>query len=167
MSLLTYSEKTNNRPLNWFEALSDPDISDERWQKLREFAGQWTTCACGNQCYILPRYSGGQPIDKILATLGGDEGFFGAVKDRDKDRAIYFLRLIENRSAELINSMLPEIRESLCQRVIDLEKQEKKSLADIVKRHADEKKALRLKIQNDNSKLKDEVKLFESKFGSL
>lgn len=98
----TYAELNETEPFNWFEALNAKDID---WVELGNKASSWVTCACGNQCDIIPRKYNGQPADTILAALGGRDGFYGAVKNKNRIDALYYLEAIEQRSAFLINKI--------------------------------------------------------------
>ena len=58
---------------NWFKALEkkidDPSPSDSD-EELYKRSSHWATCACGNMCDVIPRTSGGQPVDDELENLG-------------------------------------------------------------------------------------------------
>jgi hypothetical protein len=109
MVIKTYSEVEGKEAFDWNKALSAKVISIKTWDELRHKAGDWVTCACGNQCAIIPRSSDtGRPLDELLATLGGgggDGGFYGAIVRRDKEEALHLLKLIELRSAYLIKEL--------------------------------------------------------------
>ena len=103
---MKYSE-TQGKPLtNWFSELDikikDKNAGTPHW-KLLELSKDWVTCACGNQCDILPRYSHGMPIDIDLSDLGMD--FYYAVRDGEWKEAIQILQRIERRSWHLITSV--------------------------------------------------------------
>ena len=106
MAIKTYSEIWGREAFDWNKALSAKVISIKTWDELRHKAGDWVTCACGNQCAIIPRSESGRPLDELLATLGGkDFGFYGAIVRRDKEEALHLLKLIELRSAYLIKEL--------------------------------------------------------------
>ena len=105
MANVTYSEDQGKEAFDWNKALSVENISGKTWDELAQKAGDWVTCACGNQCAIIPRYEDGEPKDKVLSLLGSAEGFYGAIKDRDKKYAIELLEMIELRSAVLIKRL--------------------------------------------------------------
>jgi hypothetical protein len=71
-------------------------------------AGDWPTCAVGQLCKELPRYteeegyqySDGEPKDEILAEFGSD--FAEAIGDQDPLRAHYFMTKIEKRTITLL-----------------------------------------------------------------
>jgi hypothetical protein len=110
----TYSETVGARPFDWREFLTRDKISDSEWQEAFNRSKCWTTCACGNQCAVIPRSSDtGRPDDTILATLGGDKGFHGAIIDKLKEEALHFLELIEIRSAFLIKECIEDEKEKL------------------------------------------------------
>jgi hypothetical protein len=105
MSKKTYSEKLGLEAFDWRIALSARNISDDAWEAYRLKAVDWTTCACGNQCDIIPRMNNGRPHDNILAELGGIHGFYDAISERDKESALDILEMIEIRSAYLIKKL--------------------------------------------------------------
>lgn len=98
--LPTYAESIGDRSFNWFKALSAPKITRVEWKLLHGKASSWTTCACGNQCAILPRDDDGGPDDDRLYYLGIT--FYVRVRRRDRAGAIETLHAIEKRSAFLI-----------------------------------------------------------------
>jgi hypothetical protein len=69
-----------------------------------KMAGDWVTCACGNQCSILDRDGDGEPVDDKLAELGSD--FYYFVNDLDWKEAKTILKEIEKRSAKLIQEKI-------------------------------------------------------------
>jgi len=89
--LQTYAESRGEEPFDWFKELSKPVISDDRWEVLDAMASKWTMCACGNQCSIIPRDEDGEPKDQILHDLGGIDGFYGCIIDKDAEGAIEYL----------------------------------------------------------------------------
>lgn len=105
-----YSEQKGKQPFDWFEELSKKEISDEKWEILNLLASDWVTCACGNQCHIIPRRPDGQPLDEELSALGGVYGFYGAITIKDANTALDFLNQIEKRSATLIKEEIDKAR---------------------------------------------------------
>jgi hypothetical protein len=65
-------------------------------------AGDWVTCACGEQNARIPREPGskGRPADDDLAYLGMD--FYSAVTRQDPFGARAVLVKIEHRAAEIL-----------------------------------------------------------------
>jgi hypothetical protein len=102
MKLPTYAESQGVKNFNWFNFLTKPSITQIEWEEARVRAQSWVTCACGNQCAAIERDGDGQPEDLVLQTIGGKKGFFGAIKDKDVDAALHFLRLIEMQSGWLL-----------------------------------------------------------------
>jgi hypothetical protein len=113
----TYSETVGQAPFDWNKFLNKARITDKDWDDAKDRAHKWTTCACGNQCSIIPRDEIGKPEDELLTTLGGDDGFFGAIYARDVAEAKHFLELIELRSAYLISAQIDEVREDFANAV--------------------------------------------------
>lgn len=93
----TYSETRNEPPFDWNKALNEDEIN---WSDLTDRAGSWVTCACGNQCDVIPRKECGEPVDSKLARLG--LRFWARISDENLDAAKSILALIEKRAAELI-----------------------------------------------------------------
>lgn len=101
-NITTFAQE-NNRAFDWNAFLNKKNIEHYEWAYARIKAGSWVSCACGNQCSIIPRYGmDDEPKDIILSDLGGRKGFFGAIKQRNIPKAKIFLRLIEIRSNQLI-----------------------------------------------------------------
>jgi len=98
----TFSESRGHKPFNWYEALNAEHID---WDNLSLKASSWITCACGNQCDVIPRDAFGMPHDITLQKLGGLNGFYGSILYRDKEGALNTLVLIEKRSAYLIQQI--------------------------------------------------------------
>jgi hypothetical protein len=96
----TYAESKNRTVTNWPEELNKaaPD-----WQRLQKLAADWPTCACGNQCDIIPRSSEGAPTDTILRVLGGR--FFNAAFAEDADLALEIWYKIETRAEQIIKEI--------------------------------------------------------------
>jgi len=101
MEMITYTEITGVKPFNWFVALSAKRVSN--WYILKVKSKSWTTCACGNQCNIIPRTHGGMPVDYELKSLG--YLFHNVVTKKNKKKALEILEQIEIRSAYLIKEI--------------------------------------------------------------
>lgn len=112
----TYSEKKNEPPFDWFKALSQKITKKFKLpEELREKSADWVTCACGNQCAIIPRDEDGMPLDDVLIDLGTEfnqnvEDIFEYQDDvvlanHSRKEAIETLRKIEERSAEIIREI--------------------------------------------------------------
>lgn len=100
----TYAETQNEAPFDWNKALANPpDYRSEEHDRLAEKAESWTTCACGNQCAIIPRF-GARPEDAILASLG--LSFYDEVSNGEWEKSKETLQAIEARSAILIQQEL-------------------------------------------------------------
>jgi len=96
----TYSEKEGTKPFDWFKVLNKSFID---WVELSELSSSWVTCACGNQCSIIPRNKEGEPIDLKLFQLGVD--FHSAILNHNNYNALLILEEIESRSDELIKEI--------------------------------------------------------------
>lgn len=100
----TYAETQGKPPFNWKAFLSNPPAlwSTEHGAAAR-LSESWVTCACGNQCDIIPRNDGNAPEDAELYALGMQ--FTGAVAGGFWFEARTTLAAIERRSAELIATL--------------------------------------------------------------
>lgn len=94
----TYSESRSVPAFNWHHALEHPEEYSRG--ELCEKASAWVTCACGNQCDIIPRFKDGEPRDKELRDSG--RLFFAFVFYGSFDLAKSILAQIEARAAVLI-----------------------------------------------------------------
>lgn len=84
MSDKTYAETRGSDPFDWNKWLDQsilvhPEKKD--WEEKKLMASEWTTCACGNSCAIIPRHKEtcwvggnyvqqGEPVDDELSQLG-------------------------------------------------------------------------------------------------
>lgn len=110
----TYSEDRSVPKFNWFKALekanslkANNSLPESFSDELCKKANSWVTCACGNQCSMIPR-SGfdGKPSDETLAKLGLQ---FSRIIDREEYiTAKLILEDIEKRSSFLIKEILKE-----------------------------------------------------------
>jgi hypothetical protein len=68
----SFAETNNQTPFDWNKALQqDPaEISEAQLAELNALSKSWVTCACGNQCHIIPRGEAGAPEDDLLNGLG-------------------------------------------------------------------------------------------------
>jgi hypothetical protein len=106
----TYSETKKKPKFNWYDFLNRaikgkvtiPEIAN-----AKDDASNWVTCACGNQCSILPRDEEGEPWDDLLAELGRDFSF--EIDDCNWKDALNILNKIEKRSALLIGKELDKM----------------------------------------------------------
>lgn len=119
MNIKSYAESVGRKPFNWLSWLEHVrfNVGTERMQEVRGWAGEWPTCACGNQCAALPRTRGGMPIDAALMDLGlyflrqlmamNYAHKFGHFLDFEIRRrnALSVFRQIENRSTELLKQL--------------------------------------------------------------
>lgn len=97
----------NIKPINWWEALENPKAHGG-WKRLARLASEWCTCACGNECVVIPRVtSTGRPKDSILYHLGID--FSGDVNEQNSIRAKRTLQKIEDRSLYLIRQIYAKL----------------------------------------------------------
>jgi hypothetical protein len=110
----TYAEKEKQKPFDWNKFLDKAiagDTTRNEEAKAELLANDWVTCACGNQCAIIPRDEEGEPIDEELQELGND--FSNHINDKDWEGAKRCLVDIESRSALLIDQKIKEAKELL------------------------------------------------------
>jgi len=105
MNKNSYTEKIlgPDHIVDWVKELNNVS-TDADWKRLEKFSQNWVTCACGNQCAIIPRLkANGEPKDDALRYLGIE--FHGFIRNKDKHMAILYLQIIEERAAVLINKI--------------------------------------------------------------
>jgi len=97
----TYAELRGKKFFDWNKFLDNPPkyLSTEHHIACN-LAVDWVTCACGNQCDIIPRDGIGLPDDRELQRLG--ISFHDSIKGADFIKAKETLANIEKRSSELI-----------------------------------------------------------------
>lgn len=76
----TFAESQNEQPFDWNRFLSKKSYSEQELIDAVHRSKSWTTCACGNQCFIIPRNSSdhNRPVDDKLKILGVE--FYEAIK---------------------------------------------------------------------------------------
>jgi hypothetical protein len=100
----TYSKTRGEEPFDWNKFLARKRINSEQWLDAANLAGSWVTCACGNQCKIIPRDIDGEPKNPLLRRLG--TRFYHDIQDEDKAGARATLKRIEAQSAIVIKRIL-------------------------------------------------------------
>ena len=108
----TYAETRRGRgkPFDWQKEIKSRKRNGlGSTEKLRIRSMSWVSCACGNQCAVIPRDDIGRPLDEILLDLGG--AFAGDVDLADWDEALSTLVKIERRSFYIIETMRREATE--------------------------------------------------------
>lgn len=66
----TYAQVQYEKNFNWNKFLNKKTHTAHELFVGMTNAGLWTTCACGNQCAIIPRKPSGEPKDELLSKLG-------------------------------------------------------------------------------------------------
>lgn len=89
--------------LDWNRFLARKRIKWEQAEAAAGLAFNWTTCACGVQCAIIPRDPSGRPYDSQLAGYGAK--FYGAVAMRDYSFARRVLRKIDTRAGVIMRGI--------------------------------------------------------------
>ena len=161
MNLHTYTESKGHSPFNWLTALTASVIT---WSDLQHRAGDWVTCACGNQCSIISRSSNGRPMDPLLAQLGGAEGFYGAISSRDAKLALHYLDLIETHSSHLIADALPEAIRRIKEKKTGLKVRQAREVKELKARHDQEARNLKARHDQEARNLKNEIDIFNKNF---
>jgi hypothetical protein len=98
----SYNEAAGNPPFDWKAAIECAE-TDDQWKNLAIMAKSWTTCACGNQCDVIPRFPDGEPVDEELSIYG--VSFMRAIKIKNKRISLRILETIEIRSNYLITQI--------------------------------------------------------------
>ena len=108
MKPLTYAASVGAKQTNWprvLKAAIKNEPTKKRHNELRNLAGGWPTCACGNQCAIIPRDGSGTPYDYFLCENGWK--FYTSVLGRAWEDALADWYKIEERAAHLISEIAP------------------------------------------------------------
>lgn len=104
----TYCETKGEKPFDWNRELDSliagRELTGWEHDNLSDKALEWTTCACGNQCSIIPRDREGMPLDTLLRGLGSE--FFSYVENGSWQDAKIILNDIEARAAIVIAEIL-------------------------------------------------------------
>lgn len=71
----TYAESIGSKPFDWNNFLNKEEYTEKELSEAEDLANNWVTCACGNQCSIIPRagldsWNRHSPIDTKLRKLG-------------------------------------------------------------------------------------------------
>lgn len=103
-----YDETVNQVAFDWNKFLEEATQrhpnSDEH-DRVTYLAESWMTCACGNQCAIIPRSAkNGSPNDAELCELGYQ--FYKSIQRGDWVEAKQYLKDIEARAIEVMQETL-------------------------------------------------------------
>lgn len=104
--MTTFAETSGKKTFDWNNFLDRAiagDITHDEWFNATKLSENWITCACGNQCDIIPRNSSGEPNDSILFVYGVQ--FNSLISNYRYSKAKEVLAAIEQRSAELIKQI--------------------------------------------------------------
>tara|TARA_R110000772_G_scaffold249530_2_gene363959 strand:+ start:78730 stop:79161 length:432 start_codon:yes stop_codon:yes gene_type:complete len=117
---MKYSVKQGRKLINWNKRLNqlEKDIKKltkskflRKSERLQKLAGEWVTCACGNQCDVIPRYSKdlanhfkGEPKDSALSDLGLK--FHVDIEEIN-------IRVYNDESAKQVKKAIKEAKETL------------------------------------------------------
>jgi len=101
----TYSELKREKVFDWNKFLENPPKCPSiEYHHACNLAREWVSCACGNQCDIIPRSETGRPYDRELESLGIH--FHDSIKGGEWQKAKETLAKIEKRSEEIIAKLL-------------------------------------------------------------
>lgn len=101
---MTYAESQHTASFDWNAFLSNPPVFESpEHHKASRLSSPWVTCACGNQCSIIPRNRVGAPLDPKLCDLGCE--FAGFISAGLWAQAKKCLLKIEARADELIKEI--------------------------------------------------------------
>ena len=103
------------KPFDWNRfldhAINKKEPTQREWRKAVSLAQSWVTCACGNQCSILPREKDGEPVDQELSQLGLE--FAWNIQSKEWTYAYKILQKIEKLSAKLIQKRIDDSKNLL------------------------------------------------------
>lgn len=108
MKNTSYARSRDKAPFNWSRFLNRKRLTDKDWEGAYTLSTDWVTCACGNQCAVIPRTSTGEPLDFRLSNLGLD--FMSAIKDKNATKGKRLLRYIEKCSLAIIKQLNKEAK---------------------------------------------------------
>ncbi len=78
--MMTYAELIGRNPFDWDKFLSKMRYTNDQLLDAVRLSADWVTCACGNQCSLIPRnILDGSPRDIQLHTLG--RTFYSSILD--------------------------------------------------------------------------------------
>jgi hypothetical protein len=84
----TYAHQNGEDALDWNKLLTEVQIADiAALCRMSQWAKSWVTCACGQQCAVIPRKDSGCPKDVTLAIHGAD---FSSMLNNMRDTAYVF-----------------------------------------------------------------------------
>lgn len=89
--------------MNWHKRIAAARKRGRFTGDDEQLAGDWVTCACGEQDQRIPRHQVSCPKDAYLGRLGCS--FSDAVKMNDYDGADRLLAAIERRAAEVLEEV--------------------------------------------------------------
>lgn len=110
----TYSEHRKKKSFDWNAFLDKAikeGLTDKEHDKACKLSASWVTCACGNQCEIIPRERNGEPLDGELYSFGLT--FNEEIEDYRYRDAKKTLSMIEKRSAKLIKKHIEDAKSVL------------------------------------------------------
>lgn len=121
----TYAEVRIRETTNWPEVLQmkvpfryNHDFN-EKLCRLKILAGDWPTCACGNQCSVIPRNEIGEPKDELLFDLG--MRFYNHIADAYYDcEDGYYKRLSIIDNLERAKDVFDEIEARSFELIVDI-----------------------------------------------
>ena len=97
---LAFLEHVAENANNLDQYAVDPVSRFKMLSQIRQLAGLWPSCACGQLCQKLPRDYLGAPRDRDLFALG--RRFYDQVKNLDWPEALTTFHKIEARAAVLL-----------------------------------------------------------------
>lgn len=108
----TYAESRGEKPFDWNAFLKNESYTVDECKEADGLARHWVTCACGNQCDVIPRGITGAPKDFWLRHFGDAfcaniRRLLFAVKEgvhfrNEQQAAMATLQEIEKRAAKII-----------------------------------------------------------------
>jgi hypothetical protein len=102
--MITFAQTQNQPPFDWHAFLDSAIAGKPVYiENARYLASKWVTCACGNQCAVIPRGWKGEPLDPELKEMGLH--FFKDIECNQWERAKRTLSAIEARSTAILEGL--------------------------------------------------------------
>lgn len=102
-NFIPYSVVQTGSYFDWNYFLNKTRRTSAEWTDASQVAGNFVTCACGNQCFKIPRDSEGVPEDEILGELAVEFSF--RITGSRRKRALETITKIEKRASEILIEM--------------------------------------------------------------
>jgi hypothetical protein len=123
MNTPTYAKTKEKKQIDWNQVVEKGikgKLTEKQKREYSKRSGDWVTCACGSQCWVLDRDVDSEPLDEELSGLGMD--FWHQFSSEEYKDAKKTLEKIENRSTLLISKKVSDAIEFIRQVGFDIVK---------------------------------------------